>query len=197
MLPVLRRLGWALLTLLGTSLIVFAMAKLIPADPVSAMVGARADAQTRERIARQLGLRDPFWVQYGRYVKNALHGDLGRSAVTNENVADALRSRFPTTLWLALGGLAWWLVLGIPVGVFTARWRNSRFDHTVLVVAMIAVSVPTFCLGRVLQLDLAFRRGPGRRGEHPGGPGVPSPRSAHPGRGVMKEPRRAPRRRSA
>jgi len=156
---VLSRLGWALVTLLGTSLIVFTMAKMIPADPVAAMVGPRADAETRERIARQLGLRDPFWVQYGRYVRNALHGDLGRSSVTNESVADAIRTRFPTTLWLALGGLAWWLVIGIPVGVFTARWRNSRLDRTVLVLAMVAVSIPTFWLGRVLQFDLAYRRG--------------------------------------
>src|SRR5205823_3514182 len=127
--------------------------------PVAAMVGPKADAETRERIARQLGLRDPFWVQYGRYVRNALHGDLGRSAVTNEKVADAIRTRFPTTLCLAIGGLAWWLALGVPIGVFTARWRNSRFDRTVLVIAMIAVSIPTFWLGRVLQLELAYRRG--------------------------------------
>jgi peptide/nickel transport system permease protein len=153
------RLGWAVVTLLGTSLLVFAMAHALPADPVAAMVGPRADAETRERIARELGLRDPFWTQYLRYVGHAARGDLGRSAVTGERVADALRTRFPTTLALALGGLGWWLALGIPLGVLTARWRNSRFDHTVLVVAMVAVSIPTFWLGRMLQWELAYRRG--------------------------------------
>lgn len=152
-----KRLGWALATLIGTSLIVFLMAHAIPADPVAAFAGPQADAETRERIRKELGLDDPVWQQYFRYVGKAARGDLGRSYVTQERITDAIMTRFPTTLALSLGGMAFWLLVGIPVGVMTARWRETPFDRTVLVVAMIGISLPTFWLGRMLQFQLAYR----------------------------------------
>jgi peptide/nickel transport system permease protein len=154
-----KRLVWAVTTLLGTSAIVFTIVHVVPADPVAAYAGPQADAETRERIRRELGLDDPAWQQYVRFVTHAARGDFGRSYVTQQRVVDAIRTRFPTTLALSLGGLAVWLIVGIPVGVFTARWRDSLADRLVLVLAMVGVSLPTFWLGRLLQFQIAYRDG--------------------------------------
>lgn len=155
----LARLAWAVVTLLGTSLIVFVMAHAVPADPAAAFAGPHADKATTERIRRELGLDQPLWKQYARYVSKAARGDLGRSYVTQERITDAILTRFPTTLAVALGGLAVWLLVGIPVGVLTAKWRDTPLDRAVLLLAMVGISLPAFWLGRMLQFQLAYRAG--------------------------------------
>ena len=153
------RLGWGVLTLVGTSLIVFVMAHAVPADPAAAFAGPHADRATTERIRRELGLDQPLWKQYGMYVGKAARGDLGRSYVTQERITDAILTRFPTTLALALGGLSVWLLAGIPIGMLTARARDTALDRWILVAAMAGISFPTFWLGRMLQFHLAYRAG--------------------------------------
>jgi len=143
----------------GTSLIVFAIVHTVPADPVAAVAGPHADKETRDRIRVELGLDRPIWVQYARYLGRALQGDLGRSHVTHERVSEAIGSRFPATAAVALGGLGIWLALGIPLGVVTAKWRDTPFDVGVLVLAMIGISLPAFWLARMLQFQLAYRGG--------------------------------------
>jgi len=154
-----RRLLWSATTLLGTSLIVFTITHVVPADPIAAYAGPQADPETREHIRRELGLDDPVWQQYLRFLGRAVRGDFGRSYVTQQRVTDAIRTRFPTTLALSLAGLAVWLVIGIPVGVLTAKWRDSLADRLVLLLAMVGISLPTFWLGRLLQFQLAYRDG--------------------------------------
>lgn len=153
------RLGWAVVTLLGTSLIVFLMAHAVPADPAAAFAGPHADKATTERIRKELGLDQPLWKQYALYIGRAARGDLGRSYVTQERITEAILTRFPTTLALALGGLGVWLALGIPVGMLTAKWKNSPLDRAVLLLAMVGISLPAFWLGRMLQFQLAYRAG--------------------------------------
>lgn len=149
----------AVVALLGTSLLVFALVHAIPADPVAAYVGPHADQATRVRVRRDLGLDDALWRQYARYLGRALKGDLGRSFVTEEPVAEALARRFPTTLALALGGVTIWLLIGVPLGILTAQRRNSFLDRSVFLLAMVGMSVPTFWLGRLLQFKIAYRDG--------------------------------------
>lgn len=155
----LRRLIWSVVTLLGTSLIIFSLVHIIPADPVAAYVGPHADPETRARVRKELSLDDPLWQQYGRYVGHALRGDLGRSIVTGERVTDAIVTRFPATLALSLGGLAVWVFVGVPLGVLTAKHRDRPVDRIILVLSMIGISLPTFWLGRMLQFQLAYRNG--------------------------------------
>src|SRR5579884_1293452 len=154
-----RRLLWAALTLLGTSLVVFLIAHAVPADPAAAFAGPHADKETRQAIRRELHLDDPLATQYVRFLGNALRGDLGRSNVTREPVLGAILTRFPATLALSLGGLFIWLVVSIPLGVLTAKYRDRPIDRIVLVLGTVGISVPTFWLGRMLQFELAYRLG--------------------------------------
>lgn len=154
-----RRGFSAAVSLLGTSLIVFLLAHSVPADPTAAFLGPQADAATRERVQRELGLDDPLWEQYFRFAGNALRGDLGRSFVTKERVTDAIVARLPVTLGLTAGTLAVWVLVGVPLGMLTARARGSRLDRSVLGVSMVAISLPTFWLGRLLQFQFAYRWG--------------------------------------
>ena len=91
--------------------------------------GRSADKETRERIRKELGLDDPLWEQYGRYLWNVVRGDLGRSFVTGERVSDAILTRFPSTLAVSLGGVAIWLIVGVPLGVLTAKYRDKPIDR--------------------------------------------------------------------
>ncbi len=156
---ILSRLLQSVVTLLGVSVLVFVITHVIPADPVAAVAGPKADKQTRERIRKELGLSDPLWEQYGRYLWGAVHGDLGKSYVTGERVSDAIMIRFPSTLFLSIGGVSIWLIVGVPLGVLTAKFRDKPIDRITLVLAMIAISLPTFWLGRLLQFQFAYRDG--------------------------------------
>jgi peptide/nickel transport system permease protein len=154
---VLRRLLWAAGTLLGLALLVFVLTRAVPADPVAAMAGPRADAETRARIRQELGLDRPLWEQFVGYVARAVQGDLGKSYITGEDVAGAIAARFPSTAILALAGVALWLGIGIPLGVLTARYRDTPLDWLVVVIAMVGISLPAFWVGRLLQYEFAYR----------------------------------------
>jgi peptide/nickel transport system permease protein len=158
-LRILSRLLQSAVTLLGVSLLVFFITHAIPADPVAVVAGPKADKETRERIRKEMGLDDPLWQQYGRFLWHAVQGDLGKSYVTNERVTDAILIRFPSTLLLSLGGVAIWLAVGVPLGVLTAKFRDKPIDRLTLVLAMIGISLPTFWLGRLLQYQFAYRDG--------------------------------------
>lgn len=154
-----KRMVWGVATLIGTSLITFLIAHLVPADPARALAGSHADAQTIASIRKEYHLDDPLPIQYLRYLNKVAHGDLGRSLASKEPVAEAIILRFPTTLLVSLGGVLVWIVLGVPLGILTARWRDTLFDRAALVLGTIGISLPTFWLGRMLQFDLAYRRG--------------------------------------
>src|ERR1700684_450738 len=99
---VIRRIIFGLAVLLGTSMITFVIAFVIPADPAVAVAGAKADPTTLAAIRKELGLDRPLYFQYARYLDRALHGDLGRSYIRREDVAGLIVSRFPATAILAL-----------------------------------------------------------------------------------------------
>lgn len=145
-----RRIVFGAAVLLGTSIITFAIAFVIPADPAVAMAGAKADPQTLATIRHQLGLDQPLYVQYARYLDRALHGDLGRSYIRRESVTALILSRFPATALLAVCAMALSLALGIPMGIVAAAWRARAPDNALLVVALALISVPVFWLGTML-----------------------------------------------
>lgn len=148
---ILRRLLLLIPVMIGVSFIVFTMMYFTPGDPARIMLGESAPEAEVTRLRDELGLNDPFFVQYGRYVKNAVvHQDLGRSYVTKRPVFDEIAARFPNTLKLAALGVLVAVLIGIPVGIISATKQYSLFDNVSMIFALIGVSMPNFWQGLLL-----------------------------------------------
>ena len=145
-----RRIVFGIAVLIGTSIITFAIAFVIPADPAVTMAGAKADPQTLATIRHELGLDLPVYLQYVRYLDRALHGDLGRSYVRRDSVAHLIASRFPATALLALTAMVVSLVLGVVLGCIATAYRGEATDNALLVFSLALVSMPVFWLGTML-----------------------------------------------
>ncbi|HLW69923.1 MAG TPA: ABC transporter permease [Candidatus Binataceae bacterium] len=152
---ILRRLAISVGVLLGVSLITFTIAFIVPADPAVAMAGAKADPQTLALIRTQLGLDQPVYTQYARYLGHALHGDLGRSYIRRESVTNLILGRLGATATLAVSAMTLSLMLGIAMGLVSASWRDGLWDHLLLIVALAFVSMPVFWLGEMLLIGAA------------------------------------------
>ncbi|KAB0613338.1 dipeptide ABC transporter permease DppB [Castellaniella defragrans] len=158
---ILKRVGLAIPTFIGITLLTFAFIHLIPGDPVMIMAGERGLSPERHAaMMAQLGLDQPLWVQYGHYVWNVLHGDLGTSLTTREPIWSEFVPRFQATLELSAVAMVIALLIGIPVGVLAAVKRGSFFDHAAITAALTGYSMPVFWWGLMLimlvsvQLDL-------------------------------------------
>jgi peptide/nickel transport system permease protein len=145
-----RRLVQSLLILLGVSLITFALLYLLPADPVRQIAGRSATPETVANIRRELGLDQPFAVQYWRYLTRLLGGDLGRSYIQRSEVTELIASRLPATLLLMLGAIFCEVTIGLTMGLIAAVKRGSAFDQTLMLSSFIGVSAPQFVVGLLL-----------------------------------------------
>ncbi|MEZ5666687.1 MAG: ABC transporter permease [Alphaproteobacteria bacterium] len=145
-----RRLGQAVLILLGVSIITFLLVYLIPADPARMIAGRNATEDTVESIRRQLGLDRSLVEQYAIYLVNLLQGDFGRSYMQRTEVGELLLSRLPATLQLMAGGIFFELLIGIPAGVAAAANRGRFVDRVVMFSAFVGVSAPQFLVGILL-----------------------------------------------
>jgi peptide/nickel transport system permease protein len=143
---VVKSLAQAVLVMLAVALVAFSMFRFI-GDPVSNLVGQEATLQDREQLARDLGLMDPFPVQFARFVGNAAQLQFGVSYRQGRPVADLMAERLPATVELALLSALFALVVGIALGVYTAINRNGLLSHAILSVSLIGVSLPTFLIG--------------------------------------------------
>src|ERR1700687_4480853 len=150
-----RRIVFGAAVLVGTSLITFLIAFVVPADPAIAMAGAKADPQTLASIRRELRLDQPRYIQYARYVERAVRGDLGRSYIRRENVTRLIADRLPATAILAASAMALSLILGIAMGALAAAYRGRATDNLLLVISLALVSVPVFWLGTMLLITVA------------------------------------------
>ena len=147
----LKKLATLVPTLLGVTLVAFALIRLIPGDPIEIMVGERRlDAAAHAALMQQMGLDQPLPLQYLAYLKQLAHGDLGRSLVTREPVAQEFQVLFPATLELAGAALLLALVLGLPLGIAAALRRGSFFDQAVMAIATLGNSMPVFWWGLIL-----------------------------------------------
>ncbi|GGE05300.1 glutathione ABC transporter permease [Aureimonas endophytica] len=155
----LRRLVQALLILLGVSLVTFALLYLLPADPARQIAGRTASAQQVAAIRSQLGLDQPFFVQYGRYLGNLVQGDLGRSYLQRSEVSDLIAARLPASLLLMVAAIACELAIGLTMGVAAAVRRGRTSDHLLMVGSFVTVSAPQFVVGLLLLYVFAVRLG--------------------------------------
>jgi len=144
---IIKRLLALIPILIGVAVIVFLIVHLIPGDPAQTMLGERATDAQLERLRESMGLNDPLYIQFWRYVKDLLHGDLGRSIMSNNPVISELKIRFPATLELSFFAMIFSVFVGVPAGIFAAINQNSWFDNLSMMVALIGVSMPIFWLG--------------------------------------------------
>ena len=125
-------------------LVLFSLIHLIPGDPVSIALGPRATAEIQAKYAEKMGLTDPFIVQYLKFMWNALQGDLGNDVFTDRSVTVTVLSQMKFTVILALSGLGWAALLGIPLGCLSAVKRNSFLDKFTGVLSVGTIAIPSF-----------------------------------------------------
>lgn len=155
-----------LTTYLGLLAVTFFIGRVVPIDPVLAIVGDRAPAHVIERVRQEMGLNLPYYQQFILYVKGVLHGDFGTSVLTTNPVMTDIRRVFPATMELATVGTIIGAAFGIPLGVLAAVRRGSLADQLVRIVGLVGYSVPIFWLGLLALLvfyaKLGWTSGPGR-----------------------------------
>ncbi|MEE4014696.1 ABC transporter permease [Roseibium sp. FZY0029] len=153
---ILRRILLLIPVVIGLTVIMFAIARLLPGDPVSLAAGPNATQSEIDALAREFGLDQPIWTQYFDYLSGLLHGDLGTSLLTRRPVAADIAAYLPATLELVIAAMLIAVCIGIPLGLATAVWRNRWPDYLSQVVAIGAISMPRFFLGLLLQLCFAM-----------------------------------------
>ncbi len=152
---VLRRLALLVPMAFIISIVVFAAMRAIPVDPGELVLGPWATAEQRELARQKLGLDQPIAVQYVRYMKQALQGDLGRSIKSGKEVSALIRDTVPNTLLLGVTALLLAYCIAIPLGVVAAVRQNTLVDQGAMGFALIGISIPNFWLGLLLVLVFA------------------------------------------
>lgn len=147
-------------TLLGATIIAFALIRLVPGDPVTHMLGERGgDPALVAEIRARLGIDKPVHEQYFIFLKNAVQGDLGDSVLSKRPVAEEFFSRFPATIELAFVALVWSVLLGLPLGILAAVRKNTVFDYSIIGTALVGYSMPIFWWGLILVMIFATHLG--------------------------------------
>lgn len=153
-------------TFLGLLAITFVIGRVVPIDPVLAVVGERASQETYDAVRQELGLDDPIPVQFGRYVWAVVQGDLGISIASGRPVQEELWQYFPATLEVATFGILIGVLLGVPMGVIAAARQGSWIDQSIRILGLAGYAIPAFWLGLVglvvLYARLGWVGGPGR-----------------------------------
>ena len=157
-----RRLAHILLVLLGVSFLSFLLMYVSPGDPVRAMYavsGSIPSEEVLEQTREELGLNDPFLIQYGNWVANCLRGDFGTSYSKGEAVATLLMERVWPTIQLALLSLVIMVLVAVPIGVYSALRQNTILDYILRGTTFISISMPNFWVGLLLLYVVAMKLG--------------------------------------
>ncbi|HTU01475.1 MAG TPA: ABC transporter permease, partial [Candidatus Sulfotelmatobacter sp.] len=149
-----RRVLLIPLTLLGVTIVVFILSRLIPGDPAQLAAGDQATPEMVQAFRREFRLDQPFYIQYASYLWGMAHGNLGRSMFTGRPVLGDLIAYLPATLELTAVGITIALAIGIPAGICSALYRNRWHDQVARSLALTGVSFPVFWLAMMLQLLL-------------------------------------------
>jgi len=152
---IVRRLILSIPTLIGVMIVVFLLLYVAPGDPVQDMVGERADAETIARLRKELHLDEPLPKQFALYAGGVIKGDLGNSYITQRPIIRDIKERFPKTLLLAGTAMLLASILGITIGVLSARNPGGWFDRLGLGLAYLGISFPVYWVGLILILVFA------------------------------------------
>lgn len=140
----------------GILTLVFSLIHMIPGDPARQIAGENARAEDVAAVRHALGLDQPLWTQYVRYLSHVIRGDFGKSFQTNEAVSTQIRERYPATIQLAFGSMIVALIVAFPLGIISAIYRNSWIDNVARFFALLGVSMPSFWFGPLLIIAFAI-----------------------------------------
>jgi len=143
--------------LFGVSLVAFSILKFVPGDPAREVAGLDASPEDVEMIRNDLGLDRPVYIQYLRFVGNAMRGEFGRSIKSQRPVLNELTARLPNTIALAVAAMAFAVLVGASLGITAATRRHSLWDNATMAIATMGISVPIFWLGLMLMLVFAVQ----------------------------------------
>jgi dipeptide transport system permease protein len=146
----LKRLAMAIPSLIGVVIVTFLLTRALPGDPAAYFAGPAATPQAIQEVRVKLGLDKPLIVQFGHYVVDLVHGNLGTSLTTGQPVATELRNRLPASAELTLLGLIVSILIAVPLGILAATRPNSLVDHACRVISTAGVSLPVFFTGLIL-----------------------------------------------
>jgi peptide/nickel transport system permease protein len=150
-------MGMTAVVLLLSTFFLASMVHFIPGDPVKIILGPRASPQMSERVRTEMGLDKPIPEQVLSFVANALRGDLGQDIISREPVTRLIGQTLPHTLFLAMGGLGLAVVVGIPLGIFSATHANTRIDRLLGILSISLITTPSYVAGLVLLLIFAVK----------------------------------------
>ena len=156
---ILKRLMLIIPNLIGVIIVTFLLTRALPGDPAAYFAGPAATKESIQQIRVSLGLDKPLIVQFGRYVKDLAHGDLGNSLTTGQPVITEIKNRLPASAELTLFGLILSMVIAVPLGILAAVKQGSWIDHTCRIVATAGVSLPVFFTGLLLVYVFYFLLG--------------------------------------
>jgi peptide/nickel transport system permease protein len=151
----LKRLGLAILIVCVAMLLLLSAIHMVPGDPAGIALGPRATPEMRAEFKALMGLDQPFFIQYFKFLGNVLRGDLGVDVWSKRPVTQMISEQLPHTLALALVGLGWSMLIGIPLGCFSAVHRNSLLDKFTAVISVGCIAIPSFIVGLYLLLLFA------------------------------------------
>jgi peptide/nickel transport system permease protein len=154
-----RRIGLLIPVLIGMTLVVFSIIRAIPGNPAQVILGQRATQEAIEKLTQQLGLDQPWYIQYFDYVGGLLTGDLGQSIRTGAQISQEMTPYLAATMELTIFAMIIAIVVGINAGIISAWFRNSWFDYTAMVIALVGVSMPIFWLGLMEQYVFSIQLG--------------------------------------
>lgn len=147
-----KRTLTGVLVLFGVVLITFTMTRIVPSDPASKWVGPRATPEQIAEARIELGLDKPVYFQFGKYLSDLLRGDLGYSLRTHQPVSEEMKTFIPATIELVLVATVLAVLIGLPLGLYSAKYKNKYIDHISRFVSVGAVSLPSFWVAMALQL---------------------------------------------
>jgi peptide/nickel transport system permease protein len=149
---IVRKFFYSILILFGVITVTFLLMYVIPGDPARLMLGQRADVASIEAIRKQLGLDDPLYIQYFRFIGKAVQGDLGRSYSSNRDVLKTIVDTFPATGILAVSSMIISTIIGVLIGVISAVKPYSLRDNFAMLFALFGISFPPFAFGLIMAL---------------------------------------------
>ncbi|MBW2605582.1 MAG: ABC transporter permease [Deltaproteobacteria bacterium] len=149
---IINRLLWLIFVVLGLCTITFFISRVVPSDPAATYLGPRPKPEEVEKIRVQLGLDKPIPVQFAYYIRDLLQGDLGESLRTHRPVLQGIIDHLPASLELMISAILIALLMGIPLGVISAKQENTLIDHLIRLFSVANVSLPSFWLAMMLQI---------------------------------------------